>query len=124
VRWFVGGADLANERVASAVVGQVGEHAHSRDSVGNTVMEFHQDRPPAVGETFDDPAFPQRAIPIETPLHHVGNQPEQRAVVTRMRNRRTPHMVQDVEVGGVDPFRCAEVKRMRAHHLLEPRDRK
>ena len=97
---------------------------HRRDAIGNAVMDLHQDRPSAVGEAFDDPTLPKWPIAIQSPFHDIGDEAEQRLVVTRVRKRRAVYVMGEIEVGIVHPFRRAEVERVRAQHLSEPWDRK
>ena len=74
-------------------------------------------------QAVDDPAFPQRAVTIEAPLHDLGDPPEQRRVIAGTRQCGAPYVMGDVEVGVVHPLRCAEIERLRAQDLPEPRHR-
>ena len=123
LRLLIGRADLGREGLAFAAVTQPGEHVHRRDPVGDAVMDFHQDRPPPAREALDDPALPEGAIAIEPRLHCIGDEPEQRLVVTGVRKCYAVNVMSEIDVRIVHPLRRAEVQRMHAQHLSEPWDR-
>src|SRR3954468_1641722 len=75
-------ADLGRVRIAAIVVAQAGKQMCGCDSVCDAVMDLHQQRPAVVRKAFDDPALPQRAVPVETPPHHVGGKAEQCVVIS------------------------------------------
>jgi hypothetical protein len=86
---LLGGSFAARISVAKvralAVVAQSRDHVHRRNPVRDAVMNFHQHRPAAIGQSLDEPAFPQGALAIEAPFHDVGGKPEQCLVITGMR---------------------------------------
>jgi hypothetical protein len=49
-------------------------------------------------------------IAIKPPLHQSCGQSEQSLVVTRLRNRRAPHVVGKVEGDVIDPRRGTEIE--------------
>ena len=93
---------------------------HRRDSIGDAVVDLHQNRPPTVGETFDDPALPKRSVAIESRLHGFGRESVQLGVVARGRKSRMVNVVGEIEAGILDPLRGAQVQRVRVQHLPEP----
>ena len=117
---LLGRTDLGRECAVSAVVAEACKHMRRRDPVGDAVVDLHQNCPPVVRETVNDPAFPQRTISIEAPLHDLGDPPEQSSVIARTWQCRAPNVMGDVEIGVVDPLRSAEIERLRAQDLPEP----
>jgi hypothetical protein len=107
-------------RVGSSLAAEPGKHVRRRDPVGDAMVDLHQDRPPVVGQTVDDPAFPQRTVTIQAPLHDLGDPTEQGSVITRARKCGAAYVVGDIDVGIVHPLRRAEIERPCAQHLLEP----
>ena len=86
-------------------------------------MNFDQHRPVVVGQAFDDPALPHRALSIQALLHDIGGKAEQRVVVTGMRNRGTMDVVCEIEVRVVDPFRWFQIEKVCMQHLPKSRNR-
>ena len=84
------------------------------------MVQLSQDRPAILGQSFDGPAFPQRSISIEASLHDIGDDPVQRCIIAGLRQRNSMHMMGEIELRVIDPFRRREVERMCAHHLGEP----
>ena len=93
---------------------------HRCDSISDAVVDLHQNRPPTVGETFDDPALPKRSVTIEPRFHRFGRESVQLRVVARGRKSRMVDVVGEIEAGILDPLRGAQVQGIRAQHLPEP----
>jgi hypothetical protein len=87
------------------------------------MVQLHQDRPPVVRQSVDDPALPQRTIAIQPPLHHLCRPPEQRGIVTGPRQGGAPHMVGDVDVGARHPLGSREVEGLPTKDLAQTRYR-
>ena len=104
------GDDGSGERVTVDVIAQPGEYAGRRDAIGDAVVDLDQDRPTIALEAFDEPAFPQRAVPVQSALQHVGDHPEQFVVVTRTGHRQPADVTAEVESRIVDPMRCTDVE--------------
>ena len=121
--WASGGPlrDGPGERVALDVVAQSAEDADGRYSVGHAVVDLHQHRPPIAFQAFDDPAFPQRAIPVQAALQHVGDNSEQFGVIARPRHRGPAHVAAEIESWIVDPVRRTDVEGLSAQHLRAAR---
>ena len=119
---FLRGADAAREGLTGAAVAKLRQHLRRGDAIGDAMVDLHQQRPPIVGEPFDDPALPQRAVAVQPLLHDAGDQPEQLGVIARIRQRDAMEVMRDVEVGVIHPFRCTEVERVSMQHLGAARD--
>lgn len=105
------GADAIGKRVDVGVVAELGEDVGRRDAVGHAVVDLHQDRPLIALQTFDDPAFPQRAVTVETALQRMGDGPEQLGFVAWSGKCDPPHVVGEVKARIFDPLRCTQVER-------------
>ena len=123
--WASGGPlrDGPGERVALDVVAQSTEDAGGRYSVGHAVVNLHQHRPPIAFQALDDPAFPQRPIPVQAALEHIGDNSEQFAVIARPRHRDSAHVAGEIESRIVDPLRRTDVEGLGAEHLRAARNR-
>jgi hypothetical protein len=111
------------EHIAVHLVAHAGKDANRRDPIGHAVVDLHQHRPSIALQAFDDPAFPQRAVAVQSALQHVGDNPEQFGVITWARYCHPPHMAADVESRIVDPLRRTNVERQGAQHLRASRNR-
>jgi hypothetical protein len=122
--WASGGSlrDGPGERVALDVIAQSAEDAGGRYSVGHAVVNLHQHRPPIAFQAFDDPAFPERAIPVQAALEHIGDNSEQFGVIARPRHRDSSHVAVEIESRIVDPLRSADVEGLGAEHLRATRN--
>ena len=68
------------------------------DAVDQRVVELAVEGEPAVAEALDEVGFPQWAVPVEQTAVPPRGQLEQLADPTRRRQRRTPHVIVDVDV--------------------------
>src|SRR5579875_647760 len=84
-------------------------------------MDLHQDGPAVALQALDDPALPQRTIPVQTAFQYAGDRPKQLGVVAGTRDSDAPQVPGQIEVWIVDPLGRADVKVLAAQHLSAPR---
>jgi len=81
------------------------------DPVDEGVVGLGKERPAVVFEPFDHPHLPEGSVAVELLREDPRDQAQQLALVTGARQRGLPDVVEDVEIGVIDPDRPGGVHR-------------
>jgi len=88
-----------------------------RDPVDHAVVNLRDERPASVVEALDHPELPERAGAVEVGGEHPAGQVAQLLRASRLGDRGVADVVEDLEVGVVDPHRPPELERYEADPL-------